>query len=263
MSTHPASPIGTAHILLELLLDIAIHILSSGAHTGKAIRVTRRVAVAYGYDADFIVMPQSISLSLSHSGARHERITAVRSVLPLALNFSMNNALSALSWRAADERVSLEELRSLYQEIIVRPPLNFHIKAALISCANLSFCYLFGGDAPSMGLVLVGTFLGFELRHQLGRRRVHPLLALLAASFFASLAAGLAVFCHLGNTPSIALATSVLYLIPGVPLLNSLIDILGGHVLNGLAHFVNSCTQIICIALGLFGTLFLLGFDNL
>ena len=66
-----------------------------------------------------------------------------------------------------------------------------------------------------------------------------------------------------GKTPDIALASSVLYLIPGVPLINSIIDILGGHVLIGMSRAVNAAILIICIALGLSVTLLILGLDTL
>ena len=59
------------------------------------------------------------------------------------------------------------------------------------------------------------------------------------------------------------MASSVLYLIPGVPLINSIIDILGGHVLIGMARAVNAAILIICIALGLSVTLLILGLDTL
>ena len=261
---HTITPdIDEPHFLLELLLDIAIHQFSCGAHTEKVIRIGRRISHARGYDADYLIMPQSLSISLSRTGARHARITAVRSILPLALDFSKNNALSALSWQAENSDVSLPRLRALFQEIIARPRLNPHLVTLLISCANASFCYLFGGDMPAMGLVLCGTACGFELRRTLNLRGVHHLLALILASLLASLIAGLAVTHNLSTTPAVALATSVLYLIPGVPLLNSLIDILDGHVLTGLAWLVNACTLIICISLGLLGTMFLLGIDKL
>ena len=39
-----------------------------------------------------------------------------------------------------------------------------------------------------------------------------------------------AVLYNIGNTPDIALGTSVLYLVPGVPLINGVIDVIEGHV---------------------------------
>ncbi|WP_296004102.1 threonine/serine exporter family protein, partial [uncultured Alistipes sp.] len=53
----------------------------------------------------------------------------------------------------------------------------------------------------------------------------------------------------------IALATSPLFLVPGVPLINGVIDIMEGHVLMGGSRLVNALLQIVCIAVGLSATL--------
>lgn len=46
-------------------------------------------------------------------------------------------------------------------------------------------------------------------------------------------------------------------------MINSIIDILEGHVLAGTSRLINATNLIICIALGLFITLQLLGVDQL
>jgi len=62
-----------------------------------------------------------------------------------------------------------------------------------------------------------------------------------------------------GTTPDMALGTSMLYLVPGVPLINGVMDIIDGHVLAGFSRLVNACMLIICIALGLSFTLLITG----
>ena len=52
-----------------------------------------------------------------------------------------------------------------------------------------------------------------------------------------------------------ALATSVLFLVPGVPLINGVIDIVEGHILIGCSRLINALLLIICIAIGLSATL--------
>ena len=85
----------------------------------------------------------------------------------------------------------------------------------------------------------------------------------LICSFIASLIASAGFRFHLGTTPETALGTSVLFLIPGVPLINSIFDLLEGHVLVGISRAVNALILIVCIALGLSATLLILGLDTL
>ena len=43
-----------------------------------------------------------------------------------------------------------------------------------------------------------------------------------------------------GWTPDIAIGTSVLFLIPGVPLINGIIDILEGHTVTGTSRLIQA-----------------------
>jgi uncharacterized membrane protein YjjP (DUF1212 family) len=53
------------------------------------------------------------------------------------------------------------------------------------------------------------------------------------------------------DTAEVALATSVLFLIPGVPLINGFIDIVEGHILNGFSRLTEGALLVLCIAVGL------------
>ena len=44
-------------------------------------------------------------------------------------------------------------------------------------------------------------------------------------------------------------------LVPGVPLINGVIDIVEGHILIGCSRLINALLLIICIAIGLSATL--------
>ena len=118
-------------------------------------------------------------------------------------------------------------------------------------------------DLSAMGLVWIATLAGFFIRQELTKLQLNHMVIFIICSFIASLTAALGVFCNLGTTQDIALGTSVLFLIPGVPLINSILDILEGHVLVGLSRTINATILIICIALGLSMTLLILGKDIL
>lgn len=75
----------------------------------------------------------------------------------------------------------------------------------------------------------------------------------IASAFVASMYASVAL--TFDTTSDVAIATSVLFLIPGVPLINGVIDIVEGHILNGIARLTSALMLIVCIAVGLSGTL--------
>lgn len=64
-------------------------------------------------------------------------------------------------------------------------------------------------------------------------------------------------------TPETAVASSVLFLVPGIPLLSAVNDILNGHTLMGISRGVNAAILTLCIAFGLAITLMVTGFNVL
>ena len=78
-------------------------------------------------------------------------------------------------------------------------------------------------------------------------------LVFIVAAFAASLLSSMSLI--LDATSDVALATSVLFLIPGVPLINGFIDIIEGHILTGISRLTAAIMLIACIAIGLSATL--------
>lgn len=244
------------------LTNYATYLMAVGVHTSRVVLNTERIANSLGVTADMIIFQKTIILTLRNKESNHSYSTLDK-IKPLAPNFDYNSRLSALSWEAYDHKLSIEELKTKFDAIICRPRMNRWIVLFLVACANASFCHLFTGDWKSMVVVFFATLIGFFIRQYLVIKELNHLFIFVISSFVASMIGGIAVLFHIGNTPEIALGTSVLYLTPGVPLLNGVIDIIEGHVLAGFSHLMNAALSIICIAIGLSITLLLLGVNSL
>ena len=55
------------------------------------------------------------------------------------------------------------------------------------------------------------------------------------------------------------MATSVLYLIPGVPYINSASDLIDGHYLCSFSRFVDACVLTACLSIGLCAAIAIFG----
>ncbi len=142
------------------------------------------------------------------------------------------------------------------------PRLSRWVVLFLVAAANASFCKLFHGDWISVALVFCSTFVAFFVRQEMMARHVNHSVVFVVAAFISSFIAGMAQRFGLGSTPDIAIATSVLFLIPGVPLINSIMDIMEGHVLVGISRMVNASVLIISLTIGFMATLLTLGLNN-
>ena len=134
-----------------------------------------------------------------------------------------------------------------------RPRLDPIFTLILVGLANASFCRLFGGEWCAVGIVFTATLLGFYLKQRMQAKGFNHYVIFIASAFAASMYASVAMIFD--TTSEVAIATSVLYLIPGVPLINGVIDIVEGHVLNGIARLTSALMLIVCIAVGLACTL--------
>lgn len=172
-------------------------------------------------------------------------------------NFTRVQALNALGWRMVNEHLPLEEAWQEVEHILALPSVPPLRLCLLVACANAAFCRLFEGDAVAMLLVFVATLVGFSVRQALSRLGMNSKIVYLCAAFCASLTASCGVVRQLGTTPQTALAVSVLFLIPGIPLINAVQDILDGHVLMGIVRAVQAGMLIAAIALGLSLTMLL------
>ncbi len=246
----------------DLLLDFATAMMGAGSHTARAVRSVSRMAQSFGYEIYFTVFQRNMTVMVRHEGDV-ESITLVRSTKHMAINFNIVSELSSLSWSVHDEGLTIEQTREQYEQIMQSPRFSRWTVLFWVAAANASFCRLFNGDLIACGLVFLGTLVAFYVRQELTARQFHIPLMFVVCAFISSIITGLGYLLDLGETPNIAVATSVLFLIPGVPLINSLMDILEGHVLTGISRFVNASILIVSLSIGFLMTLLILGIDVL
>jgi len=247
----------------DLLGDMAALLLNSGAHTMRIIQNIARMAERFGYQMNLSVFQHSVMMTLASNHNLNEHVTLVKKAEHQVLNFTIVSELSELSWETYDKHLDFCEIKNSFDVIAHRKRISRWLVLPLVGLANAAFCGLFGGDLPSMLLVLVATLAGFYVRQEMLLRNFNPLVVFTTSAFVASFIAGLSYVFGIGNTPQHALAASVLYLIPGVPLINSILDIIQGHVLTGISRLVNATALIVCIALGMFASMLIFGLQNL
>lgn len=247
------------HELCRFLLDFAVALVGAGSQPSRVLRSAQRIGASLGHDVDLAIFPKHIILSVLSKDDDSTRRTAVGNIGPAPFNFDLILRLNALSWEAWDRGLSLEELRRRYTALAAAPRTSRRLELPLISCANAAFCRLFGGDWTAMGVVFAATLIAFFIRQEMLIRRIDHRMVFIVAAFAASLIAALAIRHLPTATPETALGTSVLFLIPGVPLINAINDVVEGHILMGFARAVNAGILIICIALGLSATLLITG----
>ena len=245
--------------IADFVAEYATYLLGSGVHTSRVIRNSQRIGKSQGIDIQLSAFQKSIVMT-AHDDSTGENITRVVGIPALPISFERNSDLSALSWEAVDEHLSLDEIRTRYERLITKPSIDPIFVLLTVGLANASFCRLFGGDWTAMSIVFTSTLVGFAAKQRMQAHKVNHFIIFILSAFIASLCASAAL--SFDCTAEICLATSPLFLVPGVPLINGIIDILDGHVLIGFSRIVNAMSLIVCIAVGLSMTLIMVK-DNL
>lgn len=238
--------------VLDFIAEYSTYLLGSGVHTSRVIRNSQRIGVSQGIDIQLSSFQKSTIIT-AHDEESGEAITRVVKIPALPISFERNSDLSALSWDAVDEHLPLAEIRRRYNELKAKPLIDPIFVLLTVGLANASFCRLFGGDWIAMGIVFTATLVGFAAKQRMQAHGVNHFLIFIISAFMASLCASAAL--RFDCSAETALATSVLYLVPGVPLINGVIDIVEGHILIGCSRLINALLLIICIAIGLSATL--------
>lgn len=242
------------------LSDYAAWLMGCGATCIRVEKNVCRMARRWDMTVEMILMPNHVHLSLWDAHRAHACHTMDR-IRPAGISFHLNTLLSELSWAVADRKVGFEEAKECMQRVVAtkpEPPVQVWMLASL---ANLSFCRLFGGDGVSMLIVLMATLVGYRVKQVMLQDGFDVRLVFFCSAFFSSVIGSAGYVFGWGGTPELALGTSVLYLIPGIPYINSVSDLLDGHYLSAFSRFMHAAVLTACLSAGLCGGLILMDLE--
>lgn len=234
----------------HLLAQYVAVMVASGTHSSRINRSAKRIAEAFGYDLRINLSLRNISIMLCNPNNLSEQYHEIITAPAAPISLSNNADLSRFSWEVYDKKMSLEDFEAKFNKIISTPRYSHLTVSLMASLASFGLCYLFNGTIWAMLMVFVSTFISFNLKAFLTKKHVNNHLTILLTALTASLIASLGGFID-EQTGSVAVATSVLYLVPGVVFISGLIDILEGFVVIGFSRLVNATLHTISLAIGL------------
>ena len=235
----------------EFFAIYASYMLGCGATCIRIEKNLKRMAAAGGFKVDMIILSHHVNVTCTdnRTGLHAQHI---KRLVPIGVSFEINTRLSELSWKVAEGRVSLEEAENIFYRIINVTPMKDSRILPLVVLANAACCHLFGGDWGAMLIVACATFFGYIAKLWMLHKHWDVKIVWLFCAFISALcAAGMTYIPHLTHTPDWAIAASVLYLIPGIPYINSISDCIDGHYLCSIGRFIHAIALTVCIAIGL------------
>jgi uncharacterized membrane protein YjjP (DUF1212 family) len=236
--------------IIDLALWAGYLLLAYGAECQRVEETVYRLSTAFGCDGvEVFVATNAIQLTVTSGGEFRTRIRRVHS---LGVNMTTISAVSRLSRRVEQGELDRAAVRSELERISSMPHhYNRWMVAAMVGLACAAFSRLFGGDWAVFGVTFLSSWVGMLVRQELARRHFNMVLVVFSAAFVTSLLASSAALLHLSDHPEWAQAAAVLFLIPGVPLINAVGDLVKGHTVVGLARLTQAGMVVLSLALGL------------
>lgn len=246
----------TCRELADFLSRYSAALLGSGATCIRLTKNVERIAARFGRKVELTVMPRHLHITVM--GKDDEELITTISSPRGGISFNVNTLLSRLSWEVADGKVGFNELEAKLNETLASDHQNQWSVLLLASLANASFCRLFGGDLIAMAVVFIATMSGYHIKQLLLGLGADMRLTVIVCSFVSAVLGATDMLFGLGSTPNVALGTSVLYLVPGVPFLNSFSDMLYRHYICAFSRFVDAMVITCCLSIGLCGAMILM-----
>lgn len=243
----------------EILLETGALLMSNGASTARIRLTVDQIARKFGYEADLFVTHRALTLSLSDD--KHEHMfNRLKRTSPHGVNFKIVSGLSRLSWRVEKEDWSLTAIQEEINRLKSLPHYPRLLTLTTVGLAGSAFCYFTGGTVIEMLICFAATFIGLFVRQEAIKKQFNTYFCFYLGAFVATLISGLFLKINIGTNTEHAFATSVLFLIPGVPLINCFTDFFDGNILNGLVRGTQGFIISFMIALGLLTSYFIYQF---
>lgn len=239
---------------LDALLRFGVLMLQSGNTAVRTRRWIDAIAPKLGFESvSAIVSLDSITVSVRHRG---EWLTAMRQLGPPGINVSRIAQLEEIA-RTVDAETALPELAAELSKIESATSLYSFVQiAAAVGLASGSFAFLNGAAAPETVAAAIGGACGQGLRLRLGHRRFNQYGAVALSAIMASgvyvlaAAAGNHFGFQFAQYPAGFIA-SVLFLVPGFPLIAALFDLLQYQTLAAVSRFAYGLMLLLAVAFGL------------
>ncbi len=252
-STNKASEVGS------ILLEVGAALMSSGASTHRTRLTLERLASGMGFRIELLITQRALMVTVIDKD-QELLFSRLKRTSPHRVNFKIVSGISRMSWKVLEENWTLSQINVELRRLKKLPNYPQWVELTMVGLAGSSFCHIFGGGVIEMAVVFIATFAGLKTRHWAVKKKFNPYVSVYFAALIASLIAGFAEFFNFGSQPEAAFSTAVLFLVPGIPLINSITDLMDGNTQNGIVRMVNGLIIAFAIAMGVFSVRILLSF---
>ena len=261
---------------LDLLLRTGSILVESAADTARIMRNMKRAAAYLGLDEKYLHLFVNYNVLMVNYSDEEHSFTKFQRCEKHGINLTTISLISKLTWRAIREDYTLDQYEQALKEVRNTKRSFTPWQVAIgggFACGG--FCIQFGCDWPAFFYCSLAAILGFRLRMLLPSKGWNNYVAIGIAAFVATLIAWGTTFLStsatlagslpefmVSSTPWHPLMACSLFIVPGVPLINFVSDMLDGYVEVGITRAVNTLLMVLAMAFGIAFAIRICGVNN-
>ncbi len=237
---------------VDLLLRTGQILVESAADTNRIVRNMKRVAAYLGIPEEMLHIDVSYTMLQVNVSDDRFSYTKFQKCEKHGINMSAISEISKLSWRAIENDYTLDRYEQEL-ESIAKKPRNYkpYLVAVCAGFACGGFCKLFGCDWIAFLFASICAFAGFRVRARCIEAGVNVYMSIGIAAFVSTCLAYATSFFGWSSTPYHPLLACALFIVPGVPLINFVDDMIDNYLLVGITRAANTVMMMAAMAFGI------------
>ena len=249
---------------LDLLLRTGQLLVESAADTNRIMRNMKRTAAFLGLPEEHLHIYVQFNMLMVNLSDNEHSFTKFQRCDKHGINMTTISLLSKLSWKAIREDYSIEQYAEELEAIANRPRNYTPVQVAIgtgFACGG--FCIQFGCDWTAFFYASFAAAIGMYLRGLMLRKGLNNYMGIAIAAFISTVIAWATTYLPTSwtDTPLHPLLACALFIVPGVPLINFVDDMLDNYIQVGLTRAINTFLMIVAMSFGIAFFLKLSNFD--
>lgn len=242
------------HRRVDLLLRTGKLLVESAADTNRIVRNMKRTAAYLGIPEDKLHIHVSYTMLMVNVSDGDYSFTKFQRIEHHVVNMTVISAISKLSWRAIEQDYTLDEYEAELQRISSLPrnytPWQTAIGAGF-ACGG--FCVQFGCDWMAFLYASIAAIIGMRVRVRCLRMDINHYMSIAIAAFASTMVAWLTTWLPSGwtSTPWHPMLACALFIVPGVPLINFVDDMLDNYIMVGTVRALNTFITLLAMVFGI------------
>lgn len=249
---------------LDLLLRTGQLLVESAADTNRIMRNMKRTAAFLGLPEEHLHIYVQFNMLMVNLSDNEHSFTKFQRCDKHGINMTTISLISKLSWKAIREDYTIDQYAEELEAIANRPRNYTPVQVAIgtgFACGG--FCIQFGCDWTAFFYASFAAAIGMYLRGLMLRKGLNNYMGIAIAAFISTVIAWATTYLPSSwtDTPLHPLLACALFIVPGVPLINFVDDMLDNYIQVGLTRAINTFLMIVAMSFGIAFFLKLSNFD--